>query len=208
MDAFVGSVNLTSHLYKPPASYNVDFDQYVLTYLDSKREVKTEYRIDIVELGITDYKMTTYSGDTKLVGRYSRFEIMENIAIPYKIEVTNVEENQKVIIEYRFKNTIIKDFESVKREKNETSNSLKDYISKMNDAYPFKRISAPKHLIDRWNEEVGSKTGQEITEMAFTIDKNAEINDDEIWKMMTYTATMAEKESNPPDTGLEKKKLI
>lgn len=90
----------------------------------------------------------------------------------------------------------------------DVSEYLKDYIAKMNDVYPFKRISAPKHLIDRWNEEVGSKTGQEITEIAFTVDKNAEIDDNEIWKMMTYTATMSEKESNPPDTGLEKRKLI
>lgn len=84
---------------------------------------------------------------------------------------------------------------------------LGDYISKMNDAYPFKRISAPKHLIDRWNSEIGKHRGETVTQMAFTVDKNAVINDDDIWKMMTYTATMSEKEHNPPHTGLEKRTL-
>lgn len=90
----------------------------------------------------------------------------------------------------------------------ELTEHLKKFIEKMDKAYPFKRVSAPKHLIDRWNEEVGSKNGQEMREIAFTVNKDAEIDDDMIWDMMTKTATDMERESNPPHTGKEKKKLV
>ena len=39
LDAFIGSVNLTSNLYKQPSRYSVEGEQYVLTYIDNETEL-------------------------------------------------------------------------------------------------------------------------------------------------------------------------
>ena len=57
IDAFVGSVNLTKHLYKMPTKYSVDYDKYVLTYVDSAKNKTSEYLVDIRQLGITNFKI-------------------------------------------------------------------------------------------------------------------------------------------------------
>ena len=54
-DAFVGSVNLTNNLYTNPSTYEVEGDKYVLTYIDSLTNKETKYKVDIRELGITNY---------------------------------------------------------------------------------------------------------------------------------------------------------
>ena len=90
-----------------------------------------------------------------------------------------------------------------------------DLLRKMDEVHPFKRVKAPKHLLDRWNDEIGSKEGKEIKEMAFTISKDAEISDEEIWNMMTGEfeskrldfGDLSLKKSNPPETGMKKRKL-
>lgn len=101
MDAFIGSVNLTKHLYKPPAKYSIDGDQYVLTYVDSLTGEITNYKVDIRELGITDYQLENKNGNVILSGKYSRFNYLENVAVPYSINVQNRREDQLVTIEYR-----------------------------------------------------------------------------------------------------------
>jgi len=101
IDAFIGSVNLTENLYKPPASYEIDYDQYVLTYVDSLTGVETQYRVDVRELGIKNFKIIDGNDETILEGKYSDFEILETVAVPYKIEVMNKEKNQSVMIEYK-----------------------------------------------------------------------------------------------------------
>ena len=101
LDAFIGSVNLTSNLYKQPEKYSVDDDSYVLTYIDSMSGVKTDYKVDVRELGITDYSITSPSGDLNLEGHYSNFQLIENVAVPFHIEITNKAANQKVIINYK-----------------------------------------------------------------------------------------------------------
>jgi len=101
LDVFIGSVNLTQNLYKTPAKYEIDYDQYVLTYVDSLTNYKTEYHVDIRELGITNYKILDQRNNLILEGKYSRFELLENVAVPYKVEVENKEKNQSVMIEYK-----------------------------------------------------------------------------------------------------------
>lgn len=100
MDAFIGSVNLTKHLYKQPSKYAIDGDQYVLTYIDSTNGEVTNYKVDIKELGITDYTLSK-NGDVILDGKYSRFNDVENVAVPYSIEVRNRREDQLVTIGYK-----------------------------------------------------------------------------------------------------------
>jgi len=101
MDAFIGSVNLTENLYQPPTDYNIDYDKYVLTYIEPETNHKTIYRVDIRELGITDYYVFDGGGSELLEGKYSNFDFHENVAVPYKIEIQNKEENQRIDIEYK-----------------------------------------------------------------------------------------------------------
>lgn len=101
LDAFVGSVNLTSNLYRAPDNYYVEDDRYVLTYLDSARTNKTVYKVDVRQLGITDYQLFGFDESLMLQGRYSDFELLENVAVPYKIAIENKIDEQKITIEYK-----------------------------------------------------------------------------------------------------------
>jgi hypothetical protein len=101
IDAFVGSVNLTDNLYKQPNEYTVDNDKYVLTYINPTESTTTTYRVDIRELGITNYSLKASDGSLDLEGSYSSFEMLENVAVPFNIEVQNKVENQKVLITYK-----------------------------------------------------------------------------------------------------------
>jgi len=101
IDAFIGSVNLTNKLYQPPNNYTVEYDTYILTYIDSLTNVKTEYKVDIRELGITNYELSDNTGEIILEGKYSKFDLLESVAVPYKIEVQNKRQKQMVTIEYK-----------------------------------------------------------------------------------------------------------
>jgi outer membrane lipoprotein-sorting protein len=101
IDAFVGSVNLTENLYKNPDEYAVIYDQYVLTYVDSLTNVAKTFKVDVRELGITDYEVVDNTGNKVLEGKYSDFNILESVAVPYRITVKNVRQNQTISIEYR-----------------------------------------------------------------------------------------------------------
>lgn len=102
MDAFIGSVNLTDKLYKNPDKYDVVYDEYVLTYIDSIKNTSTEYKVDIRELGIKNYWLKDLSTNKVLLeGKYSKFDLLENVAVPYKVEVENKAQNQEMVIDYR-----------------------------------------------------------------------------------------------------------
>lgn len=101
MDAFIGSVNLTKHLYKEPNKYSELDDVYKLTYSDSSKNLTTNYTIDMNKLGIVDYKLSDKSGDAILTGKYSKFNMIENVAVPFEIDVQNRRENQQVKIHYK-----------------------------------------------------------------------------------------------------------
>ena len=101
MDAFVGSVNMTENLYKQPDSYEVEYDKYVLTYIDPVNYITTIYRVDIRELSITDYKLRAKDGSVNIEGKYSNFEILENVAIPFSIVIENKLADQILNIDYR-----------------------------------------------------------------------------------------------------------
>lgn len=101
LDAFVGSVNLTNNLYRAPDNYYVEDDRYVLTYLDSARTNKTIYRVDVRQLGITEYQLFGLDDELILEGKYSDFELLENVAVPYKIAIENKTDDQRIGIEYK-----------------------------------------------------------------------------------------------------------
>ncbi len=101
IDAFVGAVNLTQNLYKLPDDYKVDYDQYVLTYVDSFMSTKTQYWVDIRELGITKYTLWDSNGDIALQGKYSKFNLIQGVPVPYKIEIQREQEHQLIDIDYK-----------------------------------------------------------------------------------------------------------
>jgi len=101
LDAFIGSVNLTPNLYKQPSNYSVDGEAYVLTYVDKENELTSIYKVDIRQLGITNYNLKSNDDRIDLEGKYSDFELIENVAIPFNIEIMNKVQNQKVIITYK-----------------------------------------------------------------------------------------------------------
>ncbi len=101
LDAFVGSVNLTNNLYRAPDDYFVEDDRYVLTYLDSARTNKTVYKVDVRQLGITEYRLFGLDDILMLQGKYSDFELLENVAVPYKIAIENISDEQKINIDYK-----------------------------------------------------------------------------------------------------------
>jgi len=101
IDAFVGSVNLTNHLYKQPTKYSVENDKYILTYIDSTTHFTSVYKVDIRTLGITSFQVIDPNGDAALDCRYSDFDLVEGVAVPYSIDIQNVKEGQTVSIKYK-----------------------------------------------------------------------------------------------------------
>ncbi|NWF88554.1 MAG: DUF4292 domain-containing protein [Ignavibacteriaceae bacterium] len=101
IDAFIGSVNLTENLYKQPSSYEVVYDKYLITYKDSLSDKTSEYKVDVRELGITEYSLRKGSNEILIQGKYSDFGLIEGVAVPYKIELQNPRENQFVSVEYK-----------------------------------------------------------------------------------------------------------
>ena len=101
LDAFVGSVNLTSNLYKEPSNYSIEGENYVLTYLDKERQLTWVYRVGIRELGITNFTLKSQNNQINIEGDYSNFELIDNVAFPFKIEVMNKVKNQKITINYK-----------------------------------------------------------------------------------------------------------
>ncbi|HQF42315.1 MAG TPA: DUF4292 domain-containing protein [Ignavibacteriaceae bacterium] len=101
VDAFIGSVNLTNNLYHAPDEYFVEGDKYVLTYYDTARENKTVYKVDVRQLGITEYQLFDLNDELALQGNYKDFELLENVAVPYKIIIDNKIDEQKINIDYK-----------------------------------------------------------------------------------------------------------
>ena len=79
----------------------MDYDKYVITYVDSLTDISTQYKVDIRELGITNYEITNKDNEVALEGKYSQFGLLEGVAVPYHIEVMNKKENQLVTIDYK-----------------------------------------------------------------------------------------------------------
>ena len=100
MDAFVGSVNLTDKLYLPPNGYEVVYDQYILKYMDNQTNLQTKYVVDVRELSIDEYELSNGEGNL-LEGKYSKFSVLEGVAVPYNIQIKNLRDNQLLQIDYR-----------------------------------------------------------------------------------------------------------
>lgn len=101
LDAFIGAVNLTDNLYKSPTSYQVVHDKYLIGYADSTKRSVQNFRVDIRDLGITNYSVNDFKGNVLLEGEYTKFGILEGVAVPYRISIKNKTDNQQITIDYR-----------------------------------------------------------------------------------------------------------
>lgn len=101
LDAFTGSVNMTQELTEQPSKYEVAYDKYILTYVDSNTQIKNRYRVDIRDLTVTDYQVIDEADQEVLDGTYSNFKLVDNIFFPMYVQITNKDADQKVTIEYR-----------------------------------------------------------------------------------------------------------
>ncbi len=100
-DALLGAVNLSENLYNEPDEYSVEYSRYQLTYADKINKTKKQFRVDIKDLGIVSYSLTDENGIALLKGEYSDFSIIEAIAIPRTINITNEKDKQFVAISYQ-----------------------------------------------------------------------------------------------------------
>ncbi|MCB9260353.1 MAG: DUF4292 domain-containing protein [Ignavibacteriales bacterium] len=101
IDAFAGAVNLTDKLRLEPQKFNLNDENYFLTYYDSLAGKQTDYQIQINNLAITDYKLYKMPSILMFEGEYSDFEMINNVAIPYLTKIENKLAKQKVTIDYR-----------------------------------------------------------------------------------------------------------
>lgn len=101
MDAFIGSVNLTSKLQQEPDKYEIAYNKYVLTYRDSLSGQISRYRVDIRDLALTEYQLLDPNEKPVIDGKYSGFKFIESIPVPHSTELTSNSGNQSIKIDYK-----------------------------------------------------------------------------------------------------------
>lgn len=67
----------------------------------------------------------------------------------------------------------------------EVADAWKHISEQLDEIWPFKRVSAPAHLIEKYNDTIGKQSGTEMRDFAVTVDKGTEVTDDLIWEAMT-----------------------
>lgn len=101
MDALAGAVNLTDKLRREPDNYRQTDEEYILIYLDNKRKLKSTFTIKIDNLALLNYELARKSGESVFEGEYRDFREFEGVPVPYKNNLINEEQNQRLTIEYR-----------------------------------------------------------------------------------------------------------
>lgn len=101
MDAFAGAVNLTDKLRNNPDDYEINSNEYILSYKDEDADKESVYKINTEDLAITNYKLVKLPEEILFEGSYSDFKNFENVFVPYKTIISNKKQNQSINIEYR-----------------------------------------------------------------------------------------------------------
>jgi len=101
LNGFLGAINLSDKLYCDPIKYEVEDDNYVLTYIDSTSMNLSKFIIDIRNLAITEYMVENKNGVNIMRGEYSEFKLLEGVSVPNIIHLSNSKQNQTLKIEYR-----------------------------------------------------------------------------------------------------------
>lgn len=101
IDAFAGAVNLTERLSQIPDDFQINKDDYLLTYFDKKANKEYRYLVNIADHALLDYKIIEDQKKIMFEGRYTHYKNIDNVPIPYKTKIRNRTENQELVINYR-----------------------------------------------------------------------------------------------------------
>lgn len=112
VDAFAGAVNLTDKLRSEPQIYETEGDSYQLLYVDTLVNKKSRYEIEKDNLAIVNYTVTTMMNEELFEGKYSKFEVYDEVPIPFVSTVINKINNESIRIEYKYVE-VNKDIESL-----------------------------------------------------------------------------------------------
>jgi hypothetical protein len=89
-----------------------------------------------------------------------------------------------------------------------TVDAWKHISEQLDQIWPYKRVVAPSHLIEKYNDTIGKESGMQMTQFAVTVDKGTEVSDDLIWEAMTMKVGVeptvfddSSRFGNPPVAG-------
>lgn len=100
VDAFAGSVNLSQRLYSQPDSFVTANNEYVMTYFNPETKMRYVYNINLQNLTIKSYTVIDRKDEVVIRGKYTDFRMVENVLIPFKVELSNNKQKQKITIDY------------------------------------------------------------------------------------------------------------
>lgn len=98
IDAFVGSVNFSEKLNATPDEAIDNGNEYYFSYDDGEK--RTTYKIKKKNLNIEEYNISK-NGNAELISKFSDFEKIYNVSVPYRINIQYPKVNGKVLIDYR-----------------------------------------------------------------------------------------------------------
>jgi outer membrane lipoprotein-sorting protein len=101
IDALTGSVNLTDKLRTEPDQFEADNDFYKLTFIDRVNKIENSYFVRYSDLAITENIIKDFNGKILLAGKFSKFKIIDELAIPHEINLDDQQNKQKIKIDYR-----------------------------------------------------------------------------------------------------------
>lgn len=99
IDAFAGAVNLTERLSQMPDDFQINKDDYLLTYNDEDREYR--YLVNIIDNALLDYKVVEKPTKIMFQGRFTHYKQIDDVPIPFKTTIMNRSENQELVINYK-----------------------------------------------------------------------------------------------------------
>jgi outer membrane lipoprotein-sorting protein len=100
MSALLGSVDLSERLNKEPDEYYTD-KIYRLVYVDNPHAQKNNYFIEQKSLSLSGYSLQKLNGETILEAKYSDYNLLDGIPVPYSVNITNKIKNQSIDLSYR-----------------------------------------------------------------------------------------------------------
>lgn len=101
IDAFTGSVNLTDKLRLEPDKFEITGDLYRLTYIDSTQSLEKIYLVHSNNLSITESIIRTLNGKVLFEGKFKNFKLLDDVPVPFEINLNDSNNKQKLKIEYR-----------------------------------------------------------------------------------------------------------
>lgn len=101
IDAATGFVNLTNKISLTPTINKYDDSTYELVYPDSTNKVITKILLDVESMRLQKYYITNFNNKILYQADYSDFKKVDDVSIPFKIEIQDITNNQKLRIEYR-----------------------------------------------------------------------------------------------------------